>query len=110
MSSTTLAGLAQPSPCTSRPVHGWSPRTTLAILTWWRRLLYHTGYWHEGCDVEFAATARSRGTYAFAADSIVEHLHPLWGKARTTACTRDPRARGSRPRAPTATQAALGAV
>lgn len=44
------------------------------------RLLYHTGYWHEGCDVEFAATARSRGTYAFAADSIVEHLHPLWGK------------------------------
>ena len=49
------------------------------------RLLYHPGYWHEGCDVEFAETARSRGTYAFAADSIVEHLHHAWGKGEDDA-------------------------
>ena len=49
------------------------------------RLLYHPSYWHEGCDAEFAATARSRGTFAFAAGSIVEHLHPVWGKGEDDA-------------------------
>jgi hypothetical protein len=26
-------------------------------------------------------TAKHRGVWAFAADSVVEHLHPAWGKA-----------------------------
>lgn len=39
------------------------------------------GYPHEYVDDELIQTARSRGAFAFAADSRVEHLHPSWGKA-----------------------------
>jgi hypothetical protein len=41
---------------------------------------FHEGYPHELVDDEAVATARARGAYAHANDSIVEHLHPLWGK------------------------------
>lgn len=43
----------------------------------------HEGYPHEFVDDELVATAKARGAWAFAADSIVEHLHPSWGKAPT---------------------------
>jgi hypothetical protein len=42
--------------------------------------LLHEGYDHQFVDDEFVQTAISRGTYAHAQDSIVEHLHPDWGK------------------------------
>lgn len=38
-------------------------------------------YPHEFVDDEFVGTAKKREAWAFARDSIVEHLHPLWGKA-----------------------------
>lgn len=38
-------------------------------------------YPHEWCDDELVATARRRGAWAHAGDSIVEHLHPQVGKA-----------------------------
>lgn len=38
-------------------------------------------YKHNFCDDELIGTARSRNTWAFANDSIVEHHHPAWGKA-----------------------------
>lgn len=38
-------------------------------------------YPHEFVDDELIGTARKRSAYAFAADSIVEHLHPDVGKA-----------------------------
>lgn len=38
-------------------------------------------YWHEYVDDELVATAKHRNAWSFAADSIVEHLHPDWGKA-----------------------------
>jgi len=44
--------------------------------------ILHEGYWHEFTDNELIDTARSRGLYGHAADAIVEHHHPLWGKAR----------------------------
>jgi len=44
--------------------------------------LLHTGYPHEFVDDEFVETAKHRGRFAFANDSVVEHLHPHWGKAR----------------------------
>lgn len=44
-------------------------------------LLMHEGYEHNFVDSEMVGTARARGTYQHAADVIVEHLHPLWGKA-----------------------------
>jgi glycosyltransferase involved in cell wall biosynthesis len=41
----------------------------------------HEGYAHQYADDEAVATAMARGTYAHAFDSIVEHLHPMVGKA-----------------------------
>lgn len=43
----------------------------------------HEGYEHEYVDDEFVGTAMRRRAWAFAKDSIVEHLHPSWGKAPT---------------------------
>ena len=44
-------------------------------------VVLHPGYAHEFVDDEFVATARARGEFAFAADAVVEHLHPMVGKA-----------------------------
>jgi hypothetical protein len=44
-------------------------------------VLLHEGYWHQFVDDEFVGTAMARGVYTHAEDSIVEHLHPHWGKA-----------------------------
>lgn len=41
----------------------------------------HEGYWHEFCDDELVGTAKHRGAWAHADDSLVEHLHPMAGKA-----------------------------
>jgi len=41
----------------------------------------HEGYPHEWVDDEMVATAKMRGVWAHATGSIVEHLHPNWGKA-----------------------------
>jgi glycosyltransferase involved in cell wall biosynthesis len=46
-----------------------------------RGKVFHEGYWHEFVDDEAVATAKHRNAWAFAHDSIVEHLHPNWGKA-----------------------------
>lgn len=43
--------------------------------------LLHEGYQHYFCDTELVATAKARGVYAYARDSVVEHLHPVYGKA-----------------------------
>jgi hypothetical protein len=43
--------------------------------------ILHEGYHHEYVDDELVGTAKKRGAWAFAADSVVEHLHPSWGKA-----------------------------
>lgn len=40
-------------------------------------------YPHEYVDNELVATAKARGAWAFAEDSVVEHLHPCCGKAPT---------------------------
>lgn len=42
--------------------------------------LLHEGYDHNFVDNEFVGTARARGTFVHAPDSVVEHLHPIWGK------------------------------
>jgi hypothetical protein len=39
------------------------------------------GYLHEYVDNELIETAKHRGAYAHADDAIVEHLHPMAGKA-----------------------------
>lgn len=41
----------------------------------------YEGYDHNFVDTEFIQTAMARETWASAGDSIVEHLHPIWGKA-----------------------------
>jgi hypothetical protein len=41
----------------------------------------HEGYPHEFVDDEFVETAKSRNQFCFAQDAVVEHLHPMWGKA-----------------------------
>lgn len=43
----------------------------------------HEGYWHEYTDDECVQTAKRRRCFASVHDSVVEHLHPNWGKAST---------------------------
>ena len=50
--------------------------------------LLHEGYHHNFVDDEFVQTAIWRQTYASALDSIVEHLHPDWGKGAPDATYR----------------------
>jgi glycosyltransferase involved in cell wall biosynthesis len=45
--------------------------------------ILHEGYPHEFVDDEFVETAKFRGAYAHAHDSVVEHMHPMVGKAPT---------------------------
>lgn len=45
-------------------------------------VLLHEGYGHNFVDDELVATAKKRGAWAFAHDSVVEHHHPNWGKAQ----------------------------
>lgn len=46
-------------------------------------VLMHHGYVHEYVDDELVGTARHRDAYAFAADSHVQHLHPMDGVTPT---------------------------
>lgn len=48
-------------------------------------MLLHEGYWHEYVDDEMVRTAQHRGVWAHSRRSVVEHLHPSWGKAPTDA-------------------------
>jgi hypothetical protein len=41
----------------------------------------HEGYSHWFVDDELVTAAKQRGTFHPALGSIVEHMHPLWGKA-----------------------------
>lgn len=41
----------------------------------------HEGYRHWYVDDELVTVAKQRGVWAMALGSIVEHLHPAWGKA-----------------------------
>lgn len=43
--------------------------------------ILHEGYIHEFVDDEFVGTARARGAWRFEHESVVEHLHPIVGKA-----------------------------
>lgn len=43
--------------------------------------LFHHGYRHEFVDDELVGTAKKRGAWAHAPDSVVEHLHPMNGQA-----------------------------
>lgn len=45
-----------------------------------RDRILHEGYHHEFVDDEFIETAKYRRAFAAAPASIVEHLHPCWGK------------------------------
>lgn len=51
--------------------------------------ILHESYPHEYVDDELVGTAKARGAWHFAGDSVVEHLHPSWGKAPTDALYRD---------------------
>lgn len=69
-----------------------NPRGTLALVS--RRYIeeqggtvdgrcevIHSGYRHNYSDTELFETAKARGRFAYAADAVVEHLHPQNGKA-----------------------------
>jgi hypothetical protein len=42
----------------------------------------HVGYRHWFVDDEIVSAAKQRGVWAMAINSVVEHLHPAWGKAK----------------------------
>jgi len=41
----------------------------------------HTGYFHWKVDDELVATAKAKGVWSFCTWSVIEHLHPYWGKS-----------------------------
>lgn len=47
--------------------------------------IYYEGYDHQYCDTELVAVAQQRNEWGFAKDSIVEHMHPFWGKGEQDA-------------------------
>lgn len=47
------------------------------------KVVAHEGYRHWFVDDEIVTAARQRGVWAMALASVVEHLHPRWGKAET---------------------------
>lgn len=49
------------------------------------KVVCHEGYRHNFVDTEIVAAAKKRGVWAMARSSVVEHLHPFWGKADTDA-------------------------
>lgn len=44
-------------------------------------IVFSEQYDHQWCDTEFIETAKRRRQFISAQHSIVEHLHPHWGKA-----------------------------
>lgn len=74
--------------CNPRTMRG-DHATHCLVARWYSELgtidgqpgLLHEGYRHEYVDDELVGTAKHRRAWAFAADSIVEHLHPLASKA-----------------------------
>ena len=43
--------------------------------------IYHEGYSHNFVDCEMSVLARERSVFAFARQSVVEHLHPVFRRA-----------------------------
>lgn len=74
--------------CNGRVIAGEHSTHSL-VARWYAELgtiddpdrLLHEGYLHEWVDDEFVQTAQHRGAYAHAHDALVEHLHPMVGKA-----------------------------
>jgi len=60
--------------------------------------LLHEGYAHEYADDELVQTVMARGVYVHAFDAIVEHLHPMVGKAEDDATYRQGRSATARSR------------
>ncbi len=44
-------------------------------------VIYHEGYSHNFVDCELSVIARHRGLFIFARRAVVQHKHPIWGKA-----------------------------
>lgn len=44
-------------------------------------VVLHEGYEHQYCDTEMVAVAKRRQVWSPCLTSVVEHLHPFWGKA-----------------------------
>ncbi len=43
-------------------------------------MVHCEAYAHNYVDTEFVGTARSRGVFAPCLESVVEHMHPVWGR------------------------------
>lgn len=86
--SATIGVVGTNDLCNPRTMRG-EHATHFLVARWYAELgtadeegkLLHEGYVHEYVDNELIATAKSRGAYAFARDSHVEHLHPMARKA-----------------------------
>lgn len=61
-------------------------------------VLCHDGYRHWHVDDEWTVVARQRGVFAASLGSIVEHQHPLWGKAEDDAVYRKGKAHADQDR------------
>lgn len=88
MLSDTVGVVGTQDLCNPRVIAG-EHATHFLVARWYAELgtidepgkLLHEGYPHELVDDEFVETAKHRGAYAFADAAVVEHLHPMVGKA-----------------------------
>lgn len=98
--SDTVGLVGTQDQCNGRVIRG-EHATHMLLARWYCELgtidepgkVLHEGYLHEWVDDECVATARHRGAWAFADDSIVEHLHPDVLKAPVDALYADRRRR-----------------
>ena len=61
--------------------------------------VFWDGYDHQQVDCELVETAKARGRYAHCHQAVVEHLHPLWRKAKSDPTYERALARGREDRA-----------
>lgn len=77
--------------------------TQILVARWYIELgtidepgkVFWEGYRHNEVDRELCETAKARGAYVHASDSVIEHLHFTWGKSERDAtyergCLADP--------------------
>jgi glycosyltransferase involved in cell wall biosynthesis len=84
--SVQVVGTDDLSPATASREHATMPILRRSYIedpgaVWGERgTVFNEGYTHNFCETETWQLALHRGVTGWAADCVIEHLHPAWGK------------------------------